>query len=810
MMAFLGILLTLKAQKTNELGMNYQAVARDATGQIIANQPIQLEATLRVDGPDGKVVYSEVHQVTTSELGLFTLVIGQGETKGDDFATVPWSEKNIWLEMAIAEKGNQKFTLLGASQLLAVPYAYHAGSAETIHYHQNDDEKRRCRITGLPFWSILGNSNVSDTCHFIGTTIDVDLVFKTNDIERMRIQSDGTIDIGGDLFVGGNLVVDGDGMFFNLVVENNLDVGKDGTFGQNLTVVNETRTNTLEVTSDAAIGGNTNVAGNANIDGNTSIGGDASVTGDATIEGQLNAKGRMVVDGGADGSQSEQDSYPLLVKGSKQGIAIEVDPAAPSNLESGRGNNYMSFWKNGAMTGRIEGMNTADLDPTGLVSLIRTLVTNPPSGIAYDFSPITFPTPQVNVTTDVDWGIFLDVDVDVGFPGQSFGNPFNSLDQQLINYIQNPTGGPANQIWTQFTNIACDPNTGLFTQAVGPEAATNLKSQIFSNYTLDILTNSIATFGSIAELVASAASVLDPEDIVNEAIDVVVDITNLVIIGSYADVNLGVAYESGSGDYAEWLPRANAQEQLHYGDVVGVIGGKVSKRFTHADRFMVVSASPIVLGNMPKDKDAEVNSEKIAFMGQVPVKVRGVVNIGDYLLPSGEGDGLAIAVAPENMKARDYQRIIGVAWEASDGKAFYKMVNTAVGLNHNDTGKMIEQLQMVVNQMQKALQEVNPEYQAHYFDVDGTALAQQVELDYSVGPTHPTRLNGYFTDKEYTDRSEVLADVKQTLQERANINLEQYPVVAYILDHPEQAEELTAFYQFFEHNIRTLVENQRP
>lgn len=832
MIAFLSILMTTKAQKTTDLGMNYQAVARDASGQILANKNIQMRAKLLIEGPEGKVVYSEIHELTTSELGLFNIIIGQGDSKGEDFANVPWSEKNIWLEMAIADEEDRDFTVLGASQLLAVPYAYHAGSAETIHFHQDEAEKRRCRITGLPFWSILGNSNVSDTCHFIGTTIDVDLVFKTNDVERMRIRADGAVEIDNNLFVGGNLTVEGDGMFFNLVVENNLDVGKDGTFGQNLTVINETSTNTLDVTSNAAIGGNANVGGTANIDGNTSIGGNATVAGnttidqntniggdvdvtgnasiggDATVEGQLNAKGRMVVDGGADGSQSEQDSYPLLVKGSKQGIAIEVNSAAASNLESGRGNNYVSFWENDAMTGRIEGMNTADLDPTGLVSLIRTLVTNPPSGVSYNFAPITFPVPQVDVDVDVDWGIFLDVDVDVGFPGVNVGDPFNNLSQELLGYIQNPTGGPANLIWTQFTNIACDPNTGIFTQTLGPEAATNLKSQIFSNYTLDILTNSIAVFGSIAELVVSAASVLDPEDIVNEAIDVVVDITNLVIIGSYADVNLGVAYESGSGDYAEWLQRADIQEQLHYGDVVGVIGGKVSKKFTHADRFMVISASPIVLGNMPRNEVAEANSEKIAFMGQVPVKVRGVVNIGDYLLPSGEGDGLAIAVSPNKMKARDYQRIIGVAWEASDGSEFFKLVNTAVGLNQNDTGKMIEELQMVVNQMQKALQEVNPEYQAHFFDVDESGLAQQVELDYSVGPTHPTKLNGHFTEKQYTDRTELLADVKHILSNEANINLEQYPLVAYILDHPEQAEELRAFYKYFENGVRTIVAEQ--
>jgi len=36
------------------------------------------------------------------------------------------------------------------------------------------------------------------------------------------------------------------------------------------------------------------------------------------------------------------------------------------------------------------------------------------------------------------------------------------------------------------------------------------------------------------------------------------------------------------------------------------------------------------------------------------VKVIGEVEIGDYILPSGQGDGVAIAIHPSKMLARDY------------------------------------------------------------------------------------------------------------------------------------------------------------
>jgi hypothetical protein len=39
----------------------------------------------------------------------------------------------------------------------------------------------------------------------------------------------------------------------------------------------------------------------------------------------------------------------------------------------------------------------------------------------------------------------------------------------------------------------------------------------------------------------------------------------------------GVTYESGSGDYAEWLERIDPEEKTTVGEVVAVRGGRISK-----------------------------------------------------------------------------------------------------------------------------------------------------------------------------------------------------------------------------------------
>ena len=86
--------------------------------------------------------------------------------------------------------------------------------------------------------------------------------------------------------------------------------------------------------------------------------------------------------------------------------------------------------------------------------------------------------------------------------------------------------------------------------------------------------------------------------------------------------NVGVTYQSGSADYAEWLPKANLSEKFQPGYVVGLKNGKISLTTEEADKLFVISTKPIVLGNMPENGKEELY-EKVAFMGQVPVHVLG-------------------------------------------------------------------------------------------------------------------------------------------------------------------------------------------
>ena len=168
---------------------------------------------------------------------------------------------------------------------------------------------------------------------------------------------------------------------------------------------------------------------------------------------------------------------------------------------------------------------------------------------------------------------------------------------------------------------------------------------------------------------------------------------------------VGVTYQSGSADYAEWLPKANSAEAFKAGSVVGIKNGRISLNTSGADKLFVISTKPIVLGNMPP-AGQEASYEKVAFMGQVPVFVFGQVNMGDYILPTGKNDGLAKAVSPDKMKPEDYVNIVGVAWSASDNSTFSK-INVAIGLNTNDISKMVTAQSKEIAELKSHINETN-------------------------------------------------------------------------------------------------------
>ena len=106
--------------------LNYQAVARDAAGTILANQAIRLKINILQGGAFGPVQYSETHSATTNQFGLFALKVGRGTPVTGTFSSVPWTQADQWLQVEMDPAGGNNFFLMGSSELISVPYALYA------------------------------------------------------------------------------------------------------------------------------------------------------------------------------------------------------------------------------------------------------------------------------------------------------------------------------------------------------------------------------------------------------------------------------------------------------------------------------------------------------------------------------------------------------------------------------------------------------------------------------------------------------------------------------------------------------------
>lgn len=128
---FLLLTLVVNAQ-TPPNAFNYSAVARNAAGQPIATTTIGIQVSILKTSPTGASQYSENHFVNTDAYGLFNLVIGAGAIQSGSMATIDWSNDNYYLKVGMDATGSTNFLTMGTTQLLSVPYAMYAKTAESI------------------------------------------------------------------------------------------------------------------------------------------------------------------------------------------------------------------------------------------------------------------------------------------------------------------------------------------------------------------------------------------------------------------------------------------------------------------------------------------------------------------------------------------------------------------------------------------------------------------------------------------------------------------------------------------------------
>jgi hypothetical protein len=108
--------------------MSYQSIVRDANGKLVNNQAVGIRVSILQGSVSGTSVYSETQATTTNANGLISIEIGGGI----GFNAIDWANGLYFIKTETDPTGGSSYTIAGTSQLLSVPYALHAKTAESV------------------------------------------------------------------------------------------------------------------------------------------------------------------------------------------------------------------------------------------------------------------------------------------------------------------------------------------------------------------------------------------------------------------------------------------------------------------------------------------------------------------------------------------------------------------------------------------------------------------------------------------------------------------------------------------------------
>jgi hypothetical protein len=221
-------------------GFKYQAVVRDAGNLILNNQAVGMQMTIQQGSIGGTTVYQERFTITTNGYGLVNLAIGNGTVVSGDFTTIDWANGPYFMETAVDVNGGSNYAVMGTSQLMSVPYALHANTAESISgitaldiANWNNDTDTQLDSTGVSALGFVAGVHTIDTDTQLDSTGVATLGFvagaHTIDTDTdTQLDSTGVVALG---FVAGAHTIDTDTQLDSTAIANMGFVASTGTCG---------------------------------------------------------------------------------------------------------------------------------------------------------------------------------------------------------------------------------------------------------------------------------------------------------------------------------------------------------------------------------------------------------------------------------------------------------------------------------------------------------------------------------------------------------------------------------------------------
>ena len=110
--------------------MSYQTVIRNSSHALVSATTVGMKISILQGSSAGTAVYIETQTPVTSANGLASIEIGGGSVVSGSFADIDWANGPYFVKTEIDPAGGTSYSIVGTSQLLSVPYALHAKTAE--------------------------------------------------------------------------------------------------------------------------------------------------------------------------------------------------------------------------------------------------------------------------------------------------------------------------------------------------------------------------------------------------------------------------------------------------------------------------------------------------------------------------------------------------------------------------------------------------------------------------------------------------------------------------------------------------------
>jgi hypothetical protein len=130
----IGIFLTTSLYAQAPQTISYQAVIRNTSGDLVPKSQISMRISILQGSAETETsIYTETLSPVTNSNGLVSIEIGAAINSEGDFSAIDWADGPYFIKTEInpTYSTSPSYPITGTSQLLSVPYALHAKTAES-------------------------------------------------------------------------------------------------------------------------------------------------------------------------------------------------------------------------------------------------------------------------------------------------------------------------------------------------------------------------------------------------------------------------------------------------------------------------------------------------------------------------------------------------------------------------------------------------------------------------------------------------------------------------------------------------------